>query len=258
LTGLFASNALASNPSEPLTVAQRYKLSDRSAPTASAFRINDQDEIPQGPRRHRRDRNHDHDLCDLDLFVRQDSQYPNKDFWDIAGIVGTWAAVLVALFFGIGQEVTRRSTADLTAGLLAARLVPALEASLIAASLLVRQLKRYNDDWMKLDNPARQFSEICAACSSARLDVPTSELTALAPLADKCAMRLARAIALIELTSKGIADWEACFWPHGATDDDRRAAALAWLCWIEEARLLLESALATCIAASSEFSTRPS
>jgi hypothetical protein len=170
----------------------------------------------------------------------------NKDFWDILGPVATCAATLVALFFGIGQEYVRWSAVQATARIIAAKLVPQLGAILDVIGKIEPQLECFDNDWKKLANPARQFAEIRSTGNLVALDVSTNELALLASLPDDCAVRLARAIALLELMNRSIADWEISIWPAGTTDDDRRQRVKKWSLGVREARTLINSALRTC------------
>jgi hypothetical protein len=174
----------------------------------------------------------------------------NKDFWDILGPVATCAATLVALFFGVGQEYVRWSAVSATARIVAAKLVPQLGAILDAIGMIEPQLERFDNDWMRLLNPGQQFAEIRSTGNLAALDVSMSELASLSSLPDDCAVRLARAIAILALINKSIADWEISPWPAGATDDDRRQRVRKWSLGVREARTLIDSALDTCEKAS--------
>lgn len=173
-----------------------------------------------------------------------------KDFWDIASTVGTWAAAIIALWLGIGQEVGRRHTATTAARLVAARLIPRMNASLVAIRSLKPHLELYDKTWQSLSNPIQQYEAIRAAGCSATLEIPTMELAALSPLPGRCALRLARAVALIELMNEQINQWDAPLWFQSASDDDRRVSAREWLLWARETQSLLESALSSCSDAS--------
>lgn len=176
-----------------------------------------------------------------------------KDFWDILGPVATCTATLVALFFGVGQEHLRWSAVCATARIGAAKLVPQLGAVLDAIEKIAPQLESFDNDWMELLNPEQQFAEIKSTANLAALDVPMSELASLSSLNDDCAVRLARAIALLELMNKSIADWELSLWSAGATDDDRRQRVRKWSLWVRESRTLIASALRTCKKVSADL-----
>jgi hypothetical protein len=175
-----------------------------------------------------------------------------KDFWDIAGPVATCIATLVALFLAVGQEHLRWSAVRATARIVAAKLVPQLGAILDAIGKIEPQLESFDNDWMELVNPEQQFAEIRSTGNLAALDVPVSELALLSSLSDDCAVRLARAIALLKLMNKSIADCELSPWTAGATDDDRRQRVRKWLAEVRDARTLIASALGTCEKVSAD------
>jgi hypothetical protein len=185
-------------------------------------------------------------LFDAWKVIAKGSESP-KSFWDVASAIGTCAAVLVALWLGVRQERIRRSESLVRARLVAARVTPRLSLTLDAVNLLSAHMRRYDDSDVKTGD---QLVRMQNSAFMAVFDMPIDDLTALSPLPNHCALRLARAMALMEMTKAEVDEWSTQFWTQETNARSRTLHAKRWTNWANEAAALLELALFECTNAS--------
>jgi hypothetical protein len=177
-----------------------------------------------------------------------------KDFWDILTALGTCAAAVVALFFGLGQQVQNRREAETRAQVIAARLVPLLASRIDMIQLLRFELKGFLENAFPNIMEPVTFDRIRTSADRAAFDVPTSDLVMLAVLPDNCATRLARAIALIEMFQRDtrMNSGRAHFFDK--PNSEAEAFVTRTIPWADECEALLVAVLNTCVVASREIS----
>lgn len=173
-----------------------------------------------------------------------------KDFWDIFTAVGTVAAAAIALAIGVRQEQVRWEDANQRAQLVAARLIPQLTATRDALKLLTSELRRYARFKSEWPNIIPWFDKLGDLARRPELPIPTSELAALCTLPNNCAVLLARAVALIEMTDRNVASFINDFPTGGDSDTLQSDAVQIWSDWADEALKLVQATLAEC-----EFAT---
>lgn len=120
-----------------------------------------------------------------------------KDWWDIGSTVGTLGAVLVALYFGVGNERRTRRDAEIAAIIVAARLVDQVTALLQGLNHFEGQCK--HNPKLCADNPTFLTSLVFQWTESKLLALPPQDLLVLNALRDgDAAISLARGLAFLD------------------------------------------------------------
>ncbi|MDR6384953.1 hypothetical protein [Paraburkholderia caribensis] len=183
-----------------------------------------------------------------------DAAGSKKDFWDILTAIGTCAAAIIALFFGIGQLLATRNVAKIQARLIAARLLPKLTASQEAMISLVSLLNEYDADEKNVHVRNGWFIRCGKAAHAAKLNVPLIELTGLAPLPNDCAMHVARASAVIDTIIYNFDSFDSGYWTVGAPEEVREKFISSVLKRTKENMEVVADAFDICLNAYNEGS----
>ncbi|MFV8603900.1 hypothetical protein ACNRDG_06205 [Ralstonia pseudosolanacearum] len=138
----------------------------------------------------------------------------NKDFWDIATAIGTVAAVLVALGIALADGRRKRRESLEAANLAAARVSVAVDESIARLVSAYGWVAFYRDEEQA---GMRGFEAFQRSVILAEIDVPSSDLQALVPLPNRCAHRLARAMATLRSLTHNIDLRDDFFATHLAT-----------------------------------------
>ncbi|MGF6771036.1 hypothetical protein P3T18_003515 [Paraburkholderia sp. GAS199] len=142
-------------------------------------------------------------------------------FWNVLSGIGTFSAAVIALFFGLGQQVSANRIADDQAKLTAAILHPRLLAAQEAMTTLALTLNEHDTCNVESGSRMRWFDRCNSYARNAVFKVPLDELIALAPLTGDCAMNVARASALIDTIVQNLSGFNAELWT--LSPDDVRA-----------------------------------
>ncbi|BBQ01705.1 hypothetical protein BSFA1_68330 (plasmid) [Burkholderia sp. SFA1] len=177
----------------------------------------------------------------------------SKDsFWTIFSSVGTMLAAIIALILGGGQLIQNRRDADTRAKLVAARLLPLLARCGDDALALRERLSPDRREYAILDIKSMVFAQARVFNRAAFVAILDDRLAALAPLPDECALRLARAISLLETTVDEILEADRSRCTIEATDEEKQTKLDMWNALLEEGYTLLLTVIKTCQAAAQD------
>lgn len=128
------------------------------------------------------------------------ADHSTKDFWDVATAIGTCGAAIVAIWIALRQESLRRAEELDRARLISAHLAPRLSAMLAAGQRsldVIAKPRQDSPDYEKIRALTNELEKLA-------WKVPQDELTGLTPLPRSTAVRLARAIALLNTIAEDI------------------------------------------------------
>ncbi|WP_168793560.1 hypothetical protein [Paraburkholderia aromaticivorans] len=176
-------------------------------------------------------------------------RHTTKDWVDVLSAVGTCGAVVVALGFGITQEVIRRNDSLAKAKIVGAYLTPRL-AVVMDAAVKTREALFGDADGVTKGMRCQTAAELCRPMD---WTIPPNDLAALTPLPRAAAFRLARAMALINTVAADIALKARVARPFAVSGRRLESVFETWELQLNDGMQLLEKSLTELLAVSAEL-----